>query len=207
MTPKVQKFLLWFAPLSCGVLLLLCFAVGSICFLALRSHSPGVSSYPPPRTPYRGLTADVYGRQLYDRDLHISRGASVALRSLGKEGIPFLLEGLRRAQEQKDSQLESICLNAISPPLVETPDLAIFACYLSPSQPQDMRRFGASIYGKVGPRASFYLPAILAMRGSGNPQLEHVISLAAHQIDPSHYPDVGAIPSINQPLPQPLRGR
>jgi hypothetical protein len=50
--------------------------------------------YPPPRSTYKGMTAREWYRLAIDADYATSFDGALALRNLGDEGTPFLLDGL-----------------------------------------------------------------------------------------------------------------
>src|SRR5262249_17504405 len=51
------------------------------------------------KTTYNGLLADAWAKRLHDANPQISNEAGMALNRIGKEAIPYLLEGMKSEQD------------------------------------------------------------------------------------------------------------
>ncbi|MGH7224975.1 MAG: hypothetical protein ACRELF_17270, partial [Gemmataceae bacterium] len=168
--------------------------IGGIAWLIRSEMKSGTEvrgSYPPATSTYQGATAAFYARQLNDTDRSTFRDGVSGLQNLGKEGIPYLLNGILRFQQTGQDEQMDACLLFCNPSLVEADDLPIFVKLLDNKR----SRMGAlGFFVRQDGAGKKYLGTLQKYRDDPDLQFAWAVRSTLHKIDPQSEADPGLSP-------------
>lgn len=137
-------------------------------------------NYPAPQTRLEGRTADQYGVLAKDTDAATCQRACYALRQLGAEGVPYLLEAAAWHRDRPWNLSE--CLLYLDGSLLDPADVPAVGAYLNDryaahdGTEANVRGMALKVLKRAGPKAAPLRPRLRELRGT--PKLEPFLSEA-----------------------------